>query len=68
VEDKEDDTQHFYKFWGWYIAIMELAKDDITKVESVLSLPFVAVMNHLSYVADINAIKRQEQLKQQNRR
>ena len=69
-ESERDDSQHFYKFWGWYIAIMELVKEDITKIENVLVLPLVGVLNHLSYIADINSIKRQEQLKQQalNRR
>ncbi len=43
---------------------MEMAKDDITKIETIITYPLIAVLNHLSYITDVNEIKRREELKQ----
>lgn len=66
-DDTDSDGDSFAKFWGWYIAIVELAKEDITKIPQVVEIPLTAVLNHLSYLHDINQIKERELRKQLNK-
>ena len=49
-----EDGQSFDSFWGWYTAVSELAKDDITKIDEVTRQPLLLALNHLSYLKDKN--------------
>jgi hypothetical protein len=67
TQDEGDDSQSFASFWSWYIAINELAKDDITKIPEVVKTPLVSVLNHLSYMKDVSDIREREMRKQESK-
>lgn len=54
VDEDDEEDKSFDSFWGWYSAISELAKDDITKINEVTEQPLILALNHLSYLQDKN--------------
>jgi len=69
IDDKDDlgvrETYSFDKFWGWFGTLVSLANEDITKIEKITTYPLVFVLNYLSYMKDINDIRRREAQKVQ---
>lgn len=63
AEDYEDDNESFSDFWSWYAALETMAGEDITKIPTILEYDLMFVLNHLSYMADLNEIKRNEHQK-----
>ena len=69
VDGKDDldtrEVRSFDKFWGWFSTLVSLANEDITKIEEITKYPLVFVLNYLSYMKDINEIRKREQMKLQ---
>jgi hypothetical protein len=72
LEQEEDDTEveldaleirSFNNFWGWFGTLITLANEDITKIDQITTYPLVFVLNYLSYMKDVNEIKRREEQK-----
>lgn len=71
-DDIKDDLDarevySFNKFWGWFGTIIQLANEDITKMEEITKYPLIFVLNYLSYQKDIDNLRQREQQKQQMR-
>lgn len=72
MEPQEDDTKDdldtleissFNNFWGWFGTLISLANEDITKVDQITTYPLTFVLNYLSYMKDVNELKRREEQK-----
>ena len=54
AEDKElERLEALNKKWGWENVLWKLSGGDITKYESILEMPFIFVMNQLSFQKDM---------------
>jgi hypothetical protein len=38
--------------WGWYATLIQLAQDDLRRLEEVTELPTHVVFQHLAYLKD----------------
>ena len=67
VDDKDDlDTREIHSFnkhWSWFGTVVQLANEDITKVEEITKYPLIFVLNFMAYEKDINEIRDRERKK-----
>jgi hypothetical protein len=71
-DDGEDDlgtreANSFSKFWGWFGTLISLANEDITKVDEITQYPLIYVLNYMSYMKDVNDMRKREQQKLEQR-
>ena len=65
-EDNMDvrESDSFNKFWGWFHVMVQLAQEDITKIEQITEYPLVFALNYMAYMKDINQMREKEQRRQ----
>jgi hypothetical protein len=62
MDVRENDS--FNKFWGWFGVMVQLAQEDITKIEQITEYPLVFALNYMAYMKDINQMREKEQRRQ----
>lgn len=66
-ENKDDidsrEATSFTKHWSWFGTIIQLANEDITKVEEITKYPLTYVLNYMAYMKDLNELRDRERKK-----
>jgi len=53
-EQEQIKKEEILTKWGWENVIYKLSNSDITKYDDITNLPLIFVLNHLSYMKDLN--------------
>lgn len=55
-EEIFNNKASFSKKWGWYVAVANLANNEVLKIDAVTKLPFREALTFIAYMRDYNAI------------
>ena len=70
IDDKDIDdldareSNNFNKHWGWLGTLIQLAKEDITKIEEITKYPLMFALNYMSYMRDVQMLRDRDYQKQ----